>query len=607
MLKYIVEKKKFSEIENNVEIPRFQRGLVWDSKRKTEFISSLKEGLPIGVLLFSKKGENQYLVIDGLQRYTTMLDYSRNPFRYIREDEITDSDAMSVILACQKAQKNYDGSIDSAKDAFRKQVRDAIINAIKTGSGKDPFDIGERARDQIYTACSIFIDDKEAVFKQIYRIVKRFFDNSSIKDVEIPIIVFLGNYDELATIYQNLNQQGVKLSKYDVYAATWINHTVIVNDSEFIGLVVKKYEAAKDKSGLDIANFDKNELYRTGELTVFEYAFGLGKALSKKCPLLFGRNQDDSKIEGISFVILSEIFGLTFLEMGKLAEEMVKYKHILDFNYLKNSIVDICEEIQKVLKDYIVSPTKQAGELACHADLQLASYILVLFKLRYDLSISKGLTRRTGTSKIINDIKTYLHKHYLYDILGDQWAGSGNTKLESLLQDPQTCKCVGDIPKSSFEQVIREWLLEGNDKQTANISTETRLFHNYYIRSVATATEIAQGNFDMEHCVPKKILKKYLIDKRIPVAVNSPCNLVFIPQGDNREKQELTYYQKQAQNPTAYTLNNDQLDKYLYPTHSELLFVEAPESITAESYRRFLKDRENTIADRIIKQLYKCK
>lgn len=72
-LKYEIEKKKYSELKNNIVIPKFQRGLVWSSTKKREFIKTLKEGNPIGVLLLYRENEaSKYQVIDGLQRFTTM-------------------------------------------------------------------------------------------------------------------------------------------------------------------------------------------------------------------------------------------------------------------------------------------------------------------------------------------------------------------------------------------------------------------------------------------------------------------------------------------------------------------------------------------------------
>ena len=83
-LKYKVEKFKFSELQGKVAVPRFQRGLVWGTQKKRSFIRTLKQGLPIGTLLLYPEGD-EFLIIDGLQRYTTMLDYSRAYFEYVEE------------------------------------------------------------------------------------------------------------------------------------------------------------------------------------------------------------------------------------------------------------------------------------------------------------------------------------------------------------------------------------------------------------------------------------------------------------------------------------------------------------------------------------------
>ena len=69
MLKYELDQVKFTELKDKIEIPKFQRGLVWGDAKKKEFIKSLKAGLPIGVLLLSKTQNGKYLVIDGLRSF----------------------------------------------------------------------------------------------------------------------------------------------------------------------------------------------------------------------------------------------------------------------------------------------------------------------------------------------------------------------------------------------------------------------------------------------------------------------------------------------------------------------------------------------------------
>ncbi|MGI6474652.1 MAG: DUF262 domain-containing protein [Thermoactinomyces vulgaris] len=60
-----------------IELPKFQRNLVWKEKNKIEFIESLKKGYPFGTLLLYKQEDKDdiFSLIDGLQRSSTIKDY----------------------------------------------------------------------------------------------------------------------------------------------------------------------------------------------------------------------------------------------------------------------------------------------------------------------------------------------------------------------------------------------------------------------------------------------------------------------------------------------------------------------------------------------------
>ena len=47
---------------------RYQRKLVWSIEEKQSFIDSLIKGYPIPMILTSKIGQEEYEVLDGLQR-----------------------------------------------------------------------------------------------------------------------------------------------------------------------------------------------------------------------------------------------------------------------------------------------------------------------------------------------------------------------------------------------------------------------------------------------------------------------------------------------------------------------------------------------------------
>jgi len=606
MKKYEIATKKFSELKDRIEIPKFQRGLVWSKSKKREFIKTLKAGLPIGVLLVSRKND-KYLIIDGLQRFTTMKDYAKDYFSYIDKSEITDLDLHSVILASPDARTIFDNYPKEAKQREFEIMRGIIAAHISNGQGQNLHQISKNASSELCKKIAAIPDsDLLNILDAVYIIVEKIAEQAKIDDIQIPLIIFTGEDNELVEIFQKLNQEGVRLSKYDVFAATWINKYVTVkNDPSFIDFIINKYELAQQESDLDISSYDPDEMRQKGELTVFEYAFAVGKALKAKCKKLFPKDSD-SKIDSIGFLILAELMGLTYQNMGKLASTIEQYK-TLDFKQFKDAILDAGAIVENALSPYIDSPTKtkngSRGSLACHSELQLASYIIVVFKLKYDLSIDGGMSLKPK-SKELSRVRDYLYKHYLYDILQGFWAGSGDSKLEEIIADPVTCRYTKDVDKHDFEMVVLKWLADGNKKSSlTNVSADTKLFLNYLLRTNNSFNE--KTSYDVEHCVPKDVIKKYYFKKGITVPMSAPCNLVYIPSSDNRSKGDLTYYQRQAHDPGTFQLNDNELENLCYPTKQELSFVESTLGLTEINYFSFLDSRRNYIAKKFINALYK--
>lgn len=606
MQKYEIATKKFSELKDKIEIPKFQRGLVWSKTKKKEFIKTLKAGLPIGVLLVSEK-DDKYLVIDGLQRFTTMKDYARDYFSYIDKSEITDLDLNSIVLASPSARAIFDVYPTDAKHHEFEAMRTIIVDKISNGQGQNLNQISKNAAFELCKKIAAIPDsDLLDVLEAVYVVVEKIANQARIDDIQIPLIIFKGKEDELADIFQKLNQEGVRLSKYDVFAATWINKYVTVkNDPTFIDFIISKYEAAQQESDLDISSYDPEEMKQKGELTVFEYAFAVGKALKSKCKKLFPKD-NDTKIDSIGFLVLAELMGLTYQHMGNLAITIETHKN-LDFKQFKDAILDAGMIVENALTPYIDSPMKtksgSRSSLVCHSELQLASYIIVVFKLKYDLSVDNGLVLKPK-SKELQKVREFLYKHYLYDILQGYWAGSGDSKLEEIIADPTTCRYTKDVDKTDFEMTVLKWLSDGNKKATlTNVSADTKLFLNYLLRISGAYNE--KTNYDIEHCVPKDVVKKYYLKKNITVPMSAPCNLVYIPTSDNRSKGDITYYQRQANDPGTFQLQEDQLDLLCYPNKQELSFVESTTKLTENNYFSFLESRRNNIANKFIKALYK--
>lgn len=61
---------------NELVIPKFQRGFIWDQVKASKLIESFLLGLPVpGVFLFKEQGNANYLVIDGQQRIRSIVSF----------------------------------------------------------------------------------------------------------------------------------------------------------------------------------------------------------------------------------------------------------------------------------------------------------------------------------------------------------------------------------------------------------------------------------------------------------------------------------------------------------------------------------------------------
>lgn len=66
---------------DKINLPKFQRNIVWSTAQRKELFDTIKKGLPFGSLLVYEMqiGEaTRYEIIDGLQRLSSIRDIVKN-------------------------------------------------------------------------------------------------------------------------------------------------------------------------------------------------------------------------------------------------------------------------------------------------------------------------------------------------------------------------------------------------------------------------------------------------------------------------------------------------------------------------------------------------
>ena len=114
-----LKEKKIDNVK--IEVPTFQRNIVWNKEKRETFIDSVKKGFPVGSLLFYKKPDKEtYTLIDGLQRSSTIEDYINNPTHYFSTEDIPDQVLLDIHTLFQS---------EAPKNEFKEAVAEALKQA----------------------------------------------------------------------------------------------------------------------------------------------------------------------------------------------------------------------------------------------------------------------------------------------------------------------------------------------------------------------------------------------------------------------------------------------------------------------------------------------
>lgn len=238
-----------------------------------------------------------------------------------------------------------------------------------------------------------------------------------------------------------------------------------------------------------------------------------------------------------------------------------------------------------------------------HTYNQLVSYIVTYFKAKYEITSDGRIVDNSMKGKL-KEFKAYLPLWYLYDNIRGFWLGSGDTKLDKLVltDDIFSSPYFSKVSEDSFRIALQDWLTNENTERNPSVKPESKLFINYIIKKRCSEPH---NGMEIEHIIPQIRLELLSSREKGVTGISSPSNLTLIPKFDNRSKREKTYYELvDLRDNSAMTYDTAQLDKYLYPEHSEIKFIEAQSEFTVAKFNQFKKDRTNTLINTFIDEYY---
>ncbi len=594
---YDIEKITFNDLRQKISLPTFQRSIVWKENKKKQFISTIINGLPFGVLLLYQENIGKYSLIDGLQRFSTLCDYELTPSKYINFKEVCDNSVSNIINKCIE-KSGLVGSINSIKEEF-------IFNIAEHFSLNKDINTADIV-EKIVTRLSFLNESKSLIYGNIYGMIENLRRKHSISDLNIPVIIFKGDFSILSDIFENVNTNGCQLSKYDIYAARWSKYNIPVMDNDILNAVDEKYVSMQNSTQIEISGYEAGEVFRKKEINIFEYCFAIGKLIISVAEPLFNLStlnaskdkidKDKSKVDSIGFNIIAAIL----LDSPKKKDGIEKYFINVNHEQLsifKNKIIECSKTVNDILNPYI--QMIDGANVARYIESQITCIIATMFRIKYTF-IKDSLIIRDSSfgpkekQRMLNKFKEGLPLHYLYDILVDYWGNSGDSKIGTELKNNlSNNRYLTKINKGEMQLVLMDWIKLQDAKRPKQISKENRLFLNYIITKKDCNNIMSsklKNKLEIDLIIPKK---RY--EKRFGTTSNvaNICNLTFLPQFENKSKNTLTVYEMNEQSLTLYDLNDSILNILLYPSREEIDFITNDNLFTDINYNKFLKSRRD--------------
>ena len=603
---YIMDKLTLSDLKETgkVVIPNFQRGVVWTKQHRKEFIETVKSGDPFGVVLVSQETpKSPYILIDGLQRLSTLKAYMANPLEYIDEnDRFIDKDKLDAIFSEKYKALEMTIPASTKLDKEKKSFLRKFLNLMKAETElPSETDLWGEIASHIGISKNTF--DVFSSFSAFYKV---FVENLKLPDVIIHAIVYQGPKERLPSVFETLNTSSISLTKYEVFSSQWPYIKHIVSDDELINCVWSKYEALKSSSAFEV-DADIDDIREKG-ITLFEYCFGFSELVclsGTEYEFLFTKGKKTTNPTG--FELLALACGLAVNKADDLWKNEYLGGSTSEFLIdLKNSLMDAVKIVSGALKEWVLD--MNGSYIKGIGTYQTYYMIISVFNHKYDINLEAHSISIKDTADIyVNKFKKYAYKWYLYQIVSGFWNQNRQVSdLRKLLDNDlngQDSMYYSDISQTAWNSVLSSFEYETDNRTIPN---ELRLFMHYYYKMLieedanrkkyfVRKTENEDNiQFDVEHIVPFT-----RFPDRTDLARTTLGNLCYLPVKDNRSKQELTIYEY-ALNRPALTYNSEFLSLINYPSREELSFIDCSEEQFKAPYIHLTSSRQEKIMTKFV-------
>lgn len=597
-------------------VPPYQRGQVWSKTQEELLIDSIKQGFPFGSLLLYKSSDNNYQLIDGLQRMTTIYKYLNQPTAFFKESDLDDQFLTNLANII---------NVTGNQENIKRDLANIIIQWVKTD-----YKTMEDIKNLVATDCVKIICQKfptvQTDYLKIFAITDLINDKmktfvhecEELANADVPAIVYEGDAGNLPKVFSRINSKGTHLSKYQILAATWTHYTFKITDPELIPIInyVNQFYVTISQTDFTITDYSPDLGCQNDTLNLYQILFGFGKLITNQYPLLFGKAGKDKDVESCAFNLVNACLANKNTKLDNLPvifDELFVNKD-QDLNKFLVQILRSIELVNKVLKGYLgfkLNSRSDYKSSVYHSEFQICSMIANVHNARHltlhyddDMNIV-GRSIKLGTSNDdFNNFRSEFKKNapvrYMLDLLGDFWIGTGDKKLDQVSVDKSYYSKT--YARADVEEELNYWFKKKNDskqeykKVKEPDNAEKFLLSVIYVSKFSAYDALNGSSYDIEHLAPKGLMKKMIgtfddiENARLPIS--SFGNLCLLLESDNRKKKDKILYDD------TFYCSKVQLDeiesKYTFTKKTDFSWVDKKYGTFDElkkDYQKFIEDR----------------
>lgn len=607
-----------------LQVPKFQRKMVWPDDKITKLVDSIYRDYPIGSLLVyqtenvldyqTPDGEIKQKVVlqlvDGLQRSTSIAKFLKSPLKYAPIKDLVPDELIAKCTAL---------AFESSDEHDKSLVLASIKNWFH---GVTDLAMGAEYNTQNF-AKAIVGDDDDALM----RIVKWNIETNEIDvllgnvleeiktviNYQVPLNLYKGPIENVPTIFERVNSHGTPLSKYEILAASWITTDLWVSNEDVVAAIRANYSARIANREYEIEGFDETGDVEPGTFNLYEYLFGLGKVLANLCPTIFPSSGQADEISPIAFQIFTLAHQLPVAKMGSLDTHLPKnLAGELDIESAEKAILEAASRAEEALRPFFSFKlnSSEAGISGIKQN-QAISFVTSYLANVFDAKFNKVANATDIAKKLVNNYPA----HFLVDLLRDKWSGSGDSTLfERTWLREETDGGEVEISPSPYYlspasrqgllEAFESWHSEQLDKKQKERVAYPKDFKpvlKFLYAPLVSHFHAQSVEFELEHIYPVAYLKRMIKNDNLEgLAMGAIGNLMLLPQKINRIKKEHLLGDWLASNSETGAVM-DQLQQYLISPSLDA--VRDTGHITEIEFRDFCEMRAEQMVRHISKHV----